>query len=643
MIFVISRIIIENVKPILNDGEKSIKRICGETVRVSADIFSHGHEIVKARIAYKHESRYEWRYSEMKDMGNDTWEGSFTVSTEGTYIYTVEAWSDTFTLWLNNIAKWKEAGENIAPDLLEGILLIREKCHPRAENEIAELEKLLEKLENGEFKDPLDEISRPLIYGIITKNWAKDDFVSYEKELTVEAVEKARIFRSWYEMFPRSQGTKPNVSGTFRDCINRLPDIADMGFDLIYLTPIHPIGITNRRGKNGSKKCEKGDPGSPWAIGNEKGGHKSINPDLGTMDDFLEFVNKARGFGIDIAMDIAFQCSPDHPYVKEHPEWFRRRIDGSIRYAENPPKRYYDIYPLDFDTRDKEGLWNELKSIFIFWAEKGIRVFRVDNPHTKPFDFWEWILKEVKREFPDTVFLAEAFTRPKVMYELSKIGFTLSYSYFTWRNFNYEIMEYFREIESYPISEHFWPVLFTNTPDILTENLRVNGRPAFIYRAFLAATLSPSWGIYSGYELCENAGIEGTEEYLNSEKYEIKVRDWNSTGNIKGFISSLNGARRENPVFSHFGNTTFLETGNPNIVAYLRTYEDSSALMLVNINPREAHTAYIDLPPESLGIRNFDSYILEDLLTKERMYFHGNKIIITLYPEKRAGMVLVRV
>lgn len=643
MIYLVGRIVIENIVPIIDNGSKPIKRMIGENVVVSADVICHGSEVVEARIAFKHESDDGWNYAPMKSLGNDRWEGSFAVSKGGTYIYTVEAWNNSFSLWLSNLVKWKNSGENIASDVLEGVILIRERCHPRSRNESEMLEKLLDSIEDGEIEDPVAEISKPEIYAVIKRNWSMENFVSYDLTLKVVVVDGLRIFRSWYELFPRSQGTKPGISGTFQDCIRRLPDISSMGFDLIYLTPIHPIGHTNRRGKNGALQCAPGDPGSPWAIGNENGGHKAINPELGTMEDFMEFVSKARELGMEVAMDIAFQCSPDHPYVKEHPEWFRKRLDGTIRYAENPPKRYYDIYPLDFDTKDRDGLWNELKSIFLFWAEKGIRVFRVDNPHTKPFDFWEWVIREVKNEYPNTIFLAEAFTRPKVMYELSKIGFTESYSYFTWRNFNYEIMQYFREIEEYPISEHFWPVLFTNTPDILTENLRLNGRPAFIYRAFLAATLSPSWGIYSGYELCENAGIENTEEYLNSEKYEIKVRDWNAPGNIKEFLGSLNRARRESEVFRHFGNTTFLETGDPNIVAYIRVHGEAPALMLVNINPREAHTAYIDLPPNALGIGNYDSFILEDLLTREKLYFHGNKIIITLYPEKRAGMILVRV
>lgn len=633
-----SRIVIQNVRPSVDCGEFAAKRVAGETVKVSADIFSHGSEKIRAMLLFRYRGQSSWRSVEMQLGDNDVWSASFVCGRIGTYQYRIEAWIDKFSLWYDNIRKWASAGEDITGDLHDGLRLIKEECRPENEagkRKLGEIISAFGKLKGTEIIDFLGSKSRRrfLLASMERKYEASSD-------RTYEIVVDPQIasFSSWYELFPRSQSSVAGKSGTFSDCEKRLPDIASMGFNVLYLTPIHPIGHTNRRGKNGARKASRGDPGSPWAIGNEHGGHKSVNPDLGTVDDFEHLVLEAGKLGISVAMDIAFQCSPDHPYVKEHPDWFYRRPDGTIRYAENPPKRYYDIYPLNFDTRDWKSLWTELASIFEFWIQRGVRIFRVDNPHTKPFEFWKWLISDIKKEHSDVIFLSEAFTRPKVMYELSKIGFSQSYSYFTWKNYHYELMDYFNEINSYPQSEFFRPVLFTNTPDILTESLQLNGKPAFVFRAFLAATLSPSWGIYSGYELNENKAVEGTEEYLNSEKYEVKQRDWFSRGNIRDYIASLNKARQNLAPLQAYRNLTFLQSDNPNVLAYCRKEGMVTVVMAVNINPSETHRANITLP-ESISDYQEDT-LFTDHMSGRKLVSKGGKIEVTLVPVTGPGIII---
>ena len=442
-------------------------------------------------------------------------------------------------------------------------------------------------------------------------------------------------FAAWYELFPRSQSRVPGRHGTFQDCIERLPEIAGMGFDVVYLAPIHPIGRSFRKGRNNALEAGPDDPGSPWAIGNEHGGHKAIEPALGTLADFRAFLRAARDHGMEVALDYALQCSPDHPWVTEHPEWFHHRPDGTIKYAENPPKKYQDIYPLNFYGREREALWEEAKGILLFWIEQGIRIFRVDNPHTKPIPFWTWVIAEVQAVHPDVIFLAEAFTRPRVVEALAKVGFTQSYTYFTWRNFKQELIDYLTELTRGEMAEYFRAHFFANTPDILPPILQQGGPPAFKMRLVLAATLSSLYGIYSGYELCENAAIPGTEEYLDSEKYEIKVRDWDAPGNIRAYVTRLNRIRRENRALSEYRNLVFYESGDEHVLCYGKRSADgaNAVVVVVNLDPFGAHEARLWLPLETLGIGSDESFQAHELVTDARHLWRGPAQHVRLDPQ----------
>jgi len=460
--------------------------------------------------------------------------------------------------------------------------------------------------------------------------------VTYPRELTVSVDRKTALYSTWYEMFPRSAASEPGRHGTFKDCEARLPYIAEMGFDVLYLPPIHPIGHTHRKGKNNAVKCNPDDPGTPWAIGAEEGGHKDIHPQLGTLEDFRHLINKAGEYSIEIALDIAFQCSPDHPYVKEHPEWFVLRPDGTIQYAENPPKKYQDIYPLNFESEHWRELWEEMKSIFLYWINQGVRIFRVDNPHTKPFRFWEWLITDIKKEYPDVIFLAEAFTRPKVMYQLAKLGFNQSYTYFAWRNTIPELTEYLQELTQTNVADFFRPNFWPNTPDILTEYLQTGGRPAFMTRLILAATLSASYGIYGpAFELGVNLPREhGSEEYLNSEKYEIKHWDINAADSLKDFVARVNRIRRENPALQTNQNLWFHATDNEEMICYSKHTEDlkNIILVVVNLNPHHAHTGWVHMPLEPWGLDAQQPYQVYDFLSGARYLWHGADNYVELNP-----------
>ena len=438
---------------------------------------------------------------------------------------------------------------------------------------------------------------------------------------------------AWYEMFPRSQGTQPGKHATFREAEGRLADIRKMGFDVLYLPPIHPIGKTNRKGRNNALVAAPGDPGSPWAIGGEAGGHMAVEPALGTLADFRHFVRAANQHGLEVALDFAIQCSPDHPWVKEHPDWFYHRPDGTIKYAENPPKKYEDVYPVNFDTKDREGLWQALKAVVLHWIEQGVTIFRVDNPHTKPLVFWDWLIGEVQAQRPGTVFLSEAFTRPKIMKALAKVGFTQSYTYFTWRNTKWELMEYVNELAHTDMAEYYRPNFWPNTPDILPEVLQLGGHNAFLIRFLLAATLSPNYGIYSGFELCENQPIPGREEYLNSEKYEIRVRDWNAPGNIKPLITQVNALRREHGALRELRNIRFLHSDNDQIIAYAKDGGTGGATLLiaVNLDVEHPHHTTVSVPPEVVGVEPGETYRVHDLLTGDT-YEWGDRNYVRLVP-----------
>jgi starch synthase (maltosyl-transferring) len=451
----------------------------------------------------------------------------------------------------------------------------------------------------------------------------------------------AARFASWYECFPRSCAFEAGKSGTFKDVEARLPEIKAMGFDVLYFPPIHPIGFTNRKGPNNSLTCKTGDPGCPYSIGSPKGGHDAVEPSLGTMKDFEHLVKAAQGHGLEIALDFAINCSPDHPYLKEHKEWFSIRPDGTIKYAENPPKKYEDIYPINFESADRDNLWEELKRIFLFWAKKGVRIFRVDNPHTKPFNFWQWVIAEVQSEYPDTLFLAEAFTRPKVMKALAKLGFTQSYSYFTWRNFKQEIVEYFTELTTYPVAEYMRVNLFVNTPDIFPTFLQKGGRAAYKIRAALAATLSSVYGIFQGFELCEGDPVPNKEEYLNSDKYEIRFRNWNKPGNIKDMITRLNRIRNENPALQEYDNLRFYRAENEHILFYGKSLGDNHVLVAVNLDPFQRHNSFVYVPIERYGIKPDETYQVHDVLTDKRYLWKGEKNYVDLDPAGEPANVFV--
>jgi starch synthase (maltosyl-transferring) len=519
-------------------------------------------------------------------------------------------------------------------DALSGALLYRHESEKKW-NEVP-LQPLVNDRWEGSF--PVKKMGR---YRYTLMGWLEEDrerkeSTTYERELEVVADRERARFSAWYELFPRSCAAEAGRHGTFRDVEERLPYLASLGFDVLYFPPIHPIAVTQRKGKNNALRAGPRDPGSPWAIGSKKGGHKSIHPELGTLEDFRRLVRRAQECGIEIALDIAFQCSPDHPYLQEHPDWFRRRPDGTIQFAENPPKKYEDIFPFDFETRHRKALWDEMKSIFDFWIKRGIRIFRVDNPHTKPFEFWEWAIGEIKREHPDVLFLSEAFTRPKVMMRLAKLGFSQSYTYFTWRTTRWELSDYFTELNQDAVRDFFRPCLWPNTPDILTAYLQTGGRPAFAVRAVLAATLSPSYGIYGpAFELCENQPREpGSEEYLNSEKYEIKQWDLNRSDSLKDLVARLNRIRRENPALQSDGGLRFHPVDNEQLLCYSKSSPEGThrLILVVNLDPRGRQSGWVDLPVSEWGLPAGQPYEVEDLLTGARYTWRGGRNFVELSP-----------
>ena len=633
----IGAIIIDNIWPIVDTGAIPARGQCGFLQKISCRIFSHGTDVIRGQLKYKPPNGKSWKAVSMDLDKNDIFRTFVMLDSEGIYKFRVEAWFDDIMTWFQNFIKWKDSGEDVSQDLEAGVILINGIRKKLTKSESAVIDHLLRSIDS---KEDIASIDIDQIKRITQKHAFRRSFTK-SMDFEINALPLHAFYGAWYEMFPRSQASVEGRGGTFIDCINRLPDLKEMGFNVIYFPPIHPIGKTNRRGKNGIIPAGKGDPGSPWAIGNASGGHKSINEDLGTLEDFQLLIRKASEMGIEIALDIALQCSPDHPYVKEHPEWFYHRPDGSIRYAENPPKKYYDIYPLNFQCKDYMGLWNEIRSIFEYWISVGIRIFRVDNPHTKPFNFWKWLIECLGNKHKDVVFLSEAFTKPPVMYELSKLGFQQSYTYFTWKNYDWEIREYFTELSDPEISSFFLPMLFTNTPDILPYILQNGGRPAFVLRAALAATLSPLWGIYSGFELCENTAIPGKEEYLDSEKFQIKFRDWKAPGNIREFIGKLNEIRSVKRQFQRHGNVHFIWTDNPNIVAYIRSDPQlPSILVIVNINPHEIHSSNVETPDDwQTGANVFN---VKDLITGEDILWNKGKNTVKLVPDYRCAMVLER-
>lgn len=631
-----SPIIIEAVQPEVDGGRYPIKREVGDRLEVSADIFKEGHDVLAAVLRYRTMKEANWHEAVMSHVDNDRWAGHVFLHENTRYRYTIGAFTNTFESWRQEVTKKSQANEPIESELLEGRALVERAANRALGSDKARLDEFLKQWRSsdapeGQLRVALDE----RLATLVECHQERKAWTVYDRELEV-VVDRVRArYGAWYEIFPRSQGTIPGKGSTFKECEKRLPAIKAMGFDVLYLTPIHPIGRTNRKGKNNSLTATPSDPGSPYAIGNEQGGHDAVEPSLGTIEDFDRFEKAVRAEGMELALDFAINCSPDHPYVKQHPEWFAHRPDGTIKYAENPPKKYQDIYNVDFYCEDWFGLWSEMKRVILFWADHGVKIFRVDNPHTKPVAFWEWLIRDVQDRYPDAIFLSEAFTRPKMMKVLAKAGFTQSYTYFTWRNFKQELTDYMIELSRSEMKEYFRPNFFTNTPDILPEILQHGGRPAFKFRLVLAATLSPSYGIYSGYELCENRALPGKEEYLDSEKYEFKVWDWDRPGNLVDYVTTINRIRRENPALHELENIEFYEADNEHVLFYGKSTPDRRNILLVavNLNPFQAQEARLQLPIGSFGIKPDEMYQVHNLITNQRDLVKGEVYSVRLDPQ----------
>jgi starch synthase (maltosyl-transferring) len=639
-------VVIENVQPAIENGRFAVKRTAGDLVRVTADIFADGHDLLAAIVWFRHDSTAEWASVPMREIGNDRWEGSFAVEHLGTYWFTLEGWVERFRSWRRDFEKKLLAGQDTRLDLEVGVRLI-EAAARRAGG--ADRQSLASWAAAVRAEPPQEAVRKALneeMARLVERHSERPSSARCDREFPLWVDREKARFSAWYEMFPRS-ATGTERHGTFRDCERRLDYVAAMGFDVLYLPPIHPIGQTHRKGRNNSPAAAPGDPGSPWAIGGPEGGHKDIHPELGTLDDLHRLRERAAELGIELALDIAFQATPDHPYVREHPEWFRRRPDGSIQHAENPPKKYEDIYPFDFESPNWRELWDELKSVFFFWIGQGVRIFRVDNPHTKAFAFWEWVIAEVRKHHPEAIFLSEAFTRPKVMYRLAKLGFTQSYSYFTWRNTKHELMQYLTELTQPPVREFFRPNFWPNTPDILPEYLQYDGRAAFAARLVLAATLSSNYGIYGpAYELLENTpAAPGREEYLNSEKYEIRPWDWERGDTLRELITRVNRIRRENPALQTSDRLRFHEVDNDQLLAYSKSSEDFTNLVVVvvNLDPFHTQSGWLQLPLEELQIDPHQSFQVHDLLGDTRYFWQGGRNYVELNPSAvPAHIFLVR-
>jgi starch synthase (maltosyl-transferring) len=668
------RVVIEEVTPAIDGGRHAIHRISGDEVVVTATVFADGKDELAARVLYRHSIDARWRFAPMEARGNDLWDCRFRVDKIGAWRFTILGWVDHFASWAVDLRKriavqgdgllseaggamspngtsglntsGLNAGSNAAPPeiplaLQTGAVLVNEAARRARGNDSKRLSEFARSFEAlaKENRATYDDPCAASLIELMARYPDLTNATRYDIELPIWVDRERARFSSWYELFPRSASPIPGEHGTFRDVERQLPEIAEMGFDILYMPPIHPIGRAFRKGPNNSVSAPPGAPGSPWAIGDravqlnaslgahaagDQGGHKSIHPQLGTFADFDHLVASARTKGIEVALDVAFQCSPDHPWVAQHPEWFVIRPDGSIQYAENPPKKYQDIYPLNFESSDWRGLWDELYSVFEFWVTRGVRVFRVDNPHTKSLTFWEWCLGELQSKYPDVIFLAEAFTRPQVMYALAKRGFTQSYTYFTWRNSKTELESYLEEITRPPVSEFFQPNFWPNTPDILHKTLQEGGRSAFMYRLILAATLAANYGIYGpAYELAENApasppaGKTESEEYRDSEKYEIRQRSRNAPESLVPLIANLNRIRRENRALQSNASLHFHSVDNPQLICYSKSTFDFSntILTVVNLDSFNDQAGWTSLDLERIGCSPGESFVVEDLLS----------------------------
>lgn len=639
------RVVIEGMTPEIDAGRFPAKRVAGDSVVVEADIFADGHDELRALLMHRRSGDVAWTEAPMLPLGNDRWRGRFTVETLGAHEYTIEAWVDLFATWRRDLQKRIAAGQDISQELPAGAALVERAAEQASAEDAAVLRRVSAKLKD--YVNPgaaLSLLAEEHLTGLMQAWDDRSHATRYARDLSVVVDAPKAGFSAWYEMFPRSASMKPGRHGTFADVEARLPYVAEMGFDVLYLPPIHPVGTSKRKGKNNSVVAKPGEPGSPWAIGSSDGGHKSVAPELGTLDDFRNLVTKAGGVGIDVALDIAFQCSPDHPYIREHPEWFKHRPDGTVQFAENPPKKYEDIYPFDFGTPRWRELWQELKSVFLFWMEQGVHIFRVDNPHTKPFSFWEWLIAELKAADPRVILLSEAFTRPRTMYYLAKLGFTQSYTYFTWRNVKWELTQYFTELTTPPVRDFFRPNVWPNTPDILTEFLQTDGPPAFRARLILAATLSSNYGIYGpAFELMEHTPREPGSEYLDSEKYEIKCWDINRRDSLRGLIARVNAIRRENPALQSNSGLRFHHVDNEHIICYSKETEATHNVIVtvVNLQPSLTHTGWVHLSIDDWGIEPGEGYEVHDLIDGSVYNWKGARNFVKLDAARPAHILRV--
>jgi starch synthase (maltosyl-transferring) len=637
-----SRVAIERVWPQIQGGRFAVKRVVGDVLTVEADIYSDGHDRIAAALLLRREGEAYWQEVPMRGLDNDRWHGEVPLGDNGRYYFTIIAWRDLFSSWRDEISKKHGAGLAVDLELEEGRMIIEKALQgePRG-GDLGDRQALRSMLErhadDPDVTSKLDWLTSRETGDLMARVGPRTSFTRYDRELEVWVDRRKAAFSAWYEMFPRSQSGDAGRHGTFADVIARLPYVRDLGFDVLYFTPIHPIGRTNRKGRNNSLKAQAGDAGSPYAIGSAEGGHDAIHPQLGTFVDFERLVSEARAHDLEIALDFALQCSPDHPWIKEHPEWFDWRPDGTIKFAENPPKQYEDIVNVHFYREAFPAIWYALRDIVLFWSERGVRIFRVDNPHTKPFPFWEWLIRQVHGRFPDVIFLSEAFTRPKPMMRLAKLGYTQSYTYFTWRNTKHELTEYLVELTRSEAREYFRPNFFVNTPDINPYYLQTSGRPGFRVRLILAATLACNYGIYNGFELCEGRPIPGKEEYLDSENYEIKAWDWERPGHIRDDIRLINRLRRQRPALQQFQHLHFYNAWNDHILYYGKFTPDKQdfVLVAVNLDPHTPQGCHFEVPLWEFGLPDASSVDVEDLVTSNRFTWTGKIQHMLLDPSVR--------
>lgn len=684
--------VIENIRPLVDGGRYPVKRVVGERLVVEADVFKEGHDVLSAVMKWRKLGAAKWSEVAMTASWDDRWSAECVFAEPGAHEFTIEAWGNVWKSWQHEFEAKLNAGErNLTSETLEGAAFVAASAAlamsrgAQAEGEwllwVAREMKVADAAAANDYAHS-EELAK-LMWTHADRTLATEFVCTFEDaaDLLPEGhiaaarypvvwVDRAAAgFAAWYEFFPRSAEGHADRGSKFRDCVQRVEYAKDMGFDVIYFPPIHPIGETARKGRNNAVSCVPGEPGVPYAIGNRHqncpngGGHRDVAPELGTLEDFRWLVGEIKARGMEVALDFAINCSPDHPYVHANPEWFYHRPDGSIKYAENPPKKYQDVYPMNFHCETWRELWSELTGVIEFWCEQGVRIFRVDNPHTKPVHFWEYLIGRVQSRFPDAVFLSEAFTRGKMMRALAKVGYTQSYTYFTWRNTAQGLRDYFNELAHGEGAEFMRPNLWPNTPDILPSYLQFGGKPAFEVRAILAATLAPVYGIYSGFELCENAGLKreprdaagdvrgflalcdgdykqlAREEYLDSEKYQFKGRDWSEPG-IRALIRTLNKVRRENPALQQFRNLQFAHSENDLILAFSKVTNGNRLLVIVNLDAWHAQEAMVHVPLEAFGLSESQTFTVEDLLTGETFKWHGRRNYVRLTPGKRAGHLL---